>query len=165
MSRLHEPPKRHSEPRLQRRTGTPHPVALRPGLAPASESASYALPVVAICAAPFVVAGIITFYALLRFRARREEDDREPPQVYASSQIESSWTVIPIGIVVLLALVTARTILVLQEDASATHFSASTHALSGPLYDPGSPPKRAEPRFDPRYLPIDPTNGASPCTT
>ncbi len=58
-----------------------------------------------------VVAGLLT-YALLRFRYRPADADatREPPQIYGSEQIELSWTVIPVLIVVMLFLATTRVI-------------------------------------------------------
>ncbi len=57
-----------------------------------------------------VVAGMLT-YALIRFRHRSGDSDEEPPQIYGSEQIELSWTVIPILIVVMLFLTTTRDIL------------------------------------------------------
>lgn len=57
-----------------------------------------------------VVAGLL-LYALIRFRSRPEDSDREPAQIYGSNQIEVSWTVIPILIVVTLFLATTRVIL------------------------------------------------------
>jgi cytochrome c oxidase subunit 2 len=66
--------------------------------------------VLAICAGIFlVVAGLLT-YTLMRFRQRPGDEGREPPQVYGSNQIELAWTVIPIVIVFVLFLATARTI-------------------------------------------------------
>jgi cytochrome c oxidase subunit 2 len=66
--------------------------------------------VLAICAGIFlVVAGLLT-YTLIRFRQRPGDEGREPPQVYGSNQIELAWTVIPIVIVFVLFLATARTI-------------------------------------------------------
>jgi cytochrome c oxidase subunit II len=58
-----------------------------------------------------VVAGLL-LYVLVRFRARPSdgENEQEPPQIYGSNQIELSWTVIPILIVVMLFLATARVI-------------------------------------------------------
>ncbi len=56
------------------------------------------------------VAGLLT-YALIRFRQRPGDSNEEPPQIYGSDQIELSWTVIPILIVVMLFLTTARVIL------------------------------------------------------
>jgi cytochrome c oxidase subunit II len=64
--------------------------------------------VLGICAVIFVVvAGLLT-YSIIRFRRRPGEDGGEPPQVYGSNQIELAWTVVPILIVVVLFLATAR---------------------------------------------------------
>ena len=64
----------------------------------------------------FLVVGGLLLYALLRFRHRRNDANaaQEPPQIYGSNQIELSWTVIPILIVVMLFLATARVILSTQ---------------------------------------------------
>src|ERR1700744_1984946 len=71
--------------------------------------------VFAICGAIFViVAGLLT-YALFRFRRRAHQDNSEPPQVYGSNQIESAWTVIPILIVFVITMATARVIAALQD--------------------------------------------------
>jgi cytochrome c oxidase subunit II len=71
--------------------------------------------VFAICGAIFViVAGLLT-YALFRFRRRAHNDDSEPPQVYGSNQIEIAWTVIPILIVFVITMATARVIAALQD--------------------------------------------------
>jgi cytochrome c oxidase subunit 2 len=58
-----------------------------------------------------LVAGLL-LYALLRYRHRpaSANSEQEPPQIYGSNQIELSWTVIPILIVVMLFLATARVI-------------------------------------------------------
>src|SRR5262247_3935224 len=63
-----------------------------------------------------VVAGLIV-YAVLKFRATGADADREPAQVYGSNQIELAWTVIPILIVVVLFLATARGIHAIQDAA------------------------------------------------
>jgi cytochrome c oxidase subunit II len=64
--------------------------------------------VLGICAVIFVVvAGLLT-YSIIRFRRRPGEDSGEPPQVYDSNQIKLAWTVVPILIVVVLFLATAR---------------------------------------------------------
>ncbi len=51
-------------------------------------------------------------YVLVRYRMRKNapDADQEPPQIYGSNQIELSWTVIPILIVVMLFLATTRVI-------------------------------------------------------
>jgi cytochrome c oxidase subunit 2 len=61
----------------------------------------------------FIVVGGLLLYVLLRFRHRASDplSEQEPPQIYGSKQIELSWTVIPILIVVMLFLATARVIL------------------------------------------------------
>jgi cytochrome c oxidase subunit 2 len=59
-----------------------------------------------------IVAGLL-LYVLLRYRHRASspEAEQEPAQIYGSTQIELSWTVIPVLIVVVLFLATARVIL------------------------------------------------------
>ncbi len=66
--------------------------------------------VLAITAGIFLVVGSLLAYVLIRYRHREEDPDREPAQIYGSNQIELSWTVIPILIVVVLFLATARII-------------------------------------------------------
>ena len=50
----------------------------------------------------------------MRFRRRPGDDDAEPPQIYGSRQVEVAWTVIPVLIVIVLALTTARTVFQIQ---------------------------------------------------
>lgn len=68
--------------------------------------------VLGITGAIFLVVAGLLIYVLLRFRARPTGADarQEPPQIYGSNQIELSWTVIPILIVVVLFLATTRVI-------------------------------------------------------
>ena len=77
---------------------------------PAEAVYEAALLVLVICAGIFLVVGGLLAYTIIRFRRRPEDSGREPPQVYGSSQIELAWTVVPILIVFVLILVTARTI-------------------------------------------------------
>jgi cytochrome c oxidase subunit 2 len=58
----------------------------------------------------FVIVAGLLIYILVRFRRRPDEDRQEPPQVYGSTQIEAAWTVLPILIVFVLLMVTARVI-------------------------------------------------------
>ena len=60
--------------------------------------------VLAITLAIFLIVGGLLLYALIRFRHRPEDSGHEPAQIYGSNQIELSWTVIPILIVVMLFL-------------------------------------------------------------
>jgi len=64
----------------------------------------------AICGIIFLIVTGLLVYTTVRFRHRPQAVESEPPQIYGSNQIELAWTVIPILIVFVLILVTARTI-------------------------------------------------------
>jgi len=81
-----------------------------PRSAPAQSVFEISMLVLWICVGIFVIVGGLLLYTIIRFRRRRGDDGREPPQVYGSNQIELAWTVIPLLIVFVLVLVTARTI-------------------------------------------------------
>lgn len=81
---------------------------------PAKSIADYSVLVMAICAVIFLVVAGLLVYTAVRFRHRPGDEQREPAQIYGSNQIELAWTVLPILIVVVLALVTARTIADIQ---------------------------------------------------
>ena len=66
--------------------------------------------VLAITAAIFLVVFSLLSYAVVKFRRRSANDEREPVQVYGSNQVELAWTVIPVLIVVVLFLATVRVI-------------------------------------------------------
>jgi cytochrome c oxidase subunit 2 len=68
--------------------------------------------VLSITLSIFLVVGGLLLYALIRFRYRASDAHaaQEPAQIYGSNQIELSWTVVPILIVVMLFLATARVI-------------------------------------------------------
>jgi cytochrome c oxidase subunit 2 len=70
--------------------------------------------VLLISAAIFVVVFSLLAYAVVKFRKRSSDDAREPAQVYGSTQLELAWTVIPVLIVVVLFLATARVIAGIQ---------------------------------------------------
>jgi cytochrome c oxidase subunit 2 len=96
---------------------TVHAIAdiFKPLASPALAVRDLSYLVFAICGAIFViVAGLLT-YALFRFRRRASDGNSEPPQVYGSNQIEIAWTVIPILIVFVLTMATARVIGALQD--------------------------------------------------
>jgi cytochrome c oxidase subunit 2 len=77
---------------------------------PAEKIRDLAYLVLAICGGIFVaVAGLLT-YTIVRFRERPEDHLREPPQVYGSNNVEAAWTIVPVVIVIVLFLATARTI-------------------------------------------------------
>jgi cytochrome c oxidase subunit 2 len=71
--------------------------------------------VLAITGIIFAVVVTLLGYSILKFRATSVNVDREPAQVYGSTQIELAWTIIPILIVVVLFLATARVIHAIQD--------------------------------------------------
>src|SRR5258708_10062373 len=56
----------------------------------------------------FLVVFSLLSYVVVKFRRRVADAEREPAQVYGSTQIELAWTIIPILIVVVLFLATPR---------------------------------------------------------
>lgn len=63
----------------------------------------------------FVVVASLLFYAVIKFRAKKSDPEHEPAQVYGSTQVELAWTVIPIILIVVLFLTTARIIFAIQD--------------------------------------------------
>jgi cytochrome c oxidase subunit 2 len=63
----------------------------------------------------FLVVFSLLSYVLVKFRGRARDTERESAQVYGSTQIELAWTIIPILIVVVLFLATARVIHAIQD--------------------------------------------------
>jgi cytochrome c oxidase subunit 2 len=88
-----------------------------PAGTPAHSIFSLSLLVLGITTAIFLIVAALLLFAVIRYRHRAShpDADQEPPQIYGSTQIELSWTVIPILIVVLLFLATTRIILSTQD--------------------------------------------------
>jgi cytochrome c oxidase subunit 2 len=82
-----------------------------PAATPAHSIFDLSMLVLGITLAIFLIVGGMLLYALIRFRQRPEDSSREPAQIYGSTQIELSWTVIPVLIVVMLFLTTTRVIM------------------------------------------------------
>ena len=92
-------------------TGGPDiPSIFFPASTPADSIYHLSLFVLAICGAIFLVVFSLLVYSVVKFRRRPSDDGREPPQIYGSNQMELAWTVIPVLIVVVLFLATARVI-------------------------------------------------------
>lgn len=70
-----------------------------------------------ISLAIFVIVFALIAYAAIKFRRRHDDDGTEPPQVYGSNPLEAAWTIVPILVVVVLALTTARVIQDVQNAA------------------------------------------------
>jgi cytochrome c oxidase subunit II len=125
---------------------------------PAREVNELAMFVLVISAGIFVGVSALLVYALVRYRARPGEST-EPPQVFGSVQIELAWTIIPILIIVVLFLSTARVLFSVQDarkPASAVDVTVVGHQfwwefrypkygvvtaneMHVPVSDPGSP--------------------------
>jgi cytochrome c oxidase subunit 2 len=86
-----------------------------PASTPAKSIFGLSLFVLAVTGAIFLVVFALLLYSVVKFRKRRNDDGREPPQVYGSNQVELAWTIIPILIVVALFMATARVIAVVQK--------------------------------------------------
>ncbi len=85
-----------------------------PAATPAHWAFGLSMLVLSVTLAIFLIVGGLLLYAVIRFRHGLRIREREPAQIYGSNQIELSWTVIPILIVVMLFLSTTRVILETQ---------------------------------------------------
>jgi cytochrome c oxidase subunit 2 len=111
----------------------------------------------------FIVVFSLLSYVVVRFRSRAADTEREPAQVYGSTQIELAWTIIPILIVLVLFLATARVIHAIQDapkPAEAVEVTAIGHQFwwefrypglgivtANELHVPLSDPSRPTPTF------------------
>jgi cytochrome c oxidase subunit 2 len=111
----------------------------------------------------FLVVFSLLCYVVVKFRSRTGGPEREPAQVYGSTQIELAWTVIPILIVAVLFLATARVIHGIEDapmPASAVEVTAIGHQFwwefrypglgvvtANELHIPLSDPAHATPTF------------------
>ena len=86
-----------------------------PASTPANLVHHLSLFVLAVTGLIFAVVFTLLVYAVIKFRGRSVDSGREPAQVYGSTQIELAWTIIPILIVVVLFLATARVIHAVQD--------------------------------------------------
>ena len=90
------------------------PNIFRPASTPADSIFHLSLLVLTVTGLIFLVVFGLILYAIVKFR-RRGEDGREPPPIYGSNQVELAWTVIPVLIVLVLFLATARVIHSIQD--------------------------------------------------
>jgi cytochrome c oxidase subunit II len=101
-----------------------------PASTPAKSIADLSVLVFVVTGIIFVVVCTLLVYSVVKFRGRVKDAGREPAQVYGSTQIELAWTIIPILIVVVLFLATARVIHAIQdapEPAGAVQVTAIGH--------------------------------------
>ncbi len=106
------------------------PNIFTPASTPADSIYRLSLFVLAICLAIFLLVFSLLVYSVVKFRRRPDDDGREPAQIYGSNQVELAWTVIPILIVVVLFLATARVIHAVEDarfPPGATEITAVGH--------------------------------------
>ena len=90
-------------------TAPPVPSMFDPRSAPAEMILDITWLVISICAVIFVIMQALLVWAIIKYRASRHVDETgEPPQIYGSNPVELAWTVIPMLIVFVLFLVSAR---------------------------------------------------------
>ncbi len=94
---------------------SPIPNMFAPTSTPAQMEFTMSLFVIGITLGILVVVGGIWAYVNVKYRQKGESDE-EPAQVYGSPQVELAWTIIPVIIVVVLFLTTARMIFAIQDN-------------------------------------------------
>jgi cytochrome c oxidase subunit II len=104
----------HATPALAQSALTT-PSILAPASTPAHEIYALSQFVLVITGAIFVVVGGLLAFIVVKFHARDTDAQHEPAQIYGSTQVELAWTVIPVLIVVVLFLTTARVIFAIQD--------------------------------------------------
>jgi cytochrome c oxidase subunit II len=87
----------------------------KPLATPAELISDLSILTLVICGVVFLTVGSLLAYAVIRFGYRKGDDRSEPAQVYGSNQVEIAWTVIPILIVFVLAMSTARVTSAVQD--------------------------------------------------
>src|SRR5713101_8193597 len=111
-----------------------------PASTPAKTIFGLSIFVLAVTAVIFIVVGTLLVYSVVKFRSRAADAGREPAQVYGSTQIELAWTVIPVLIVAVLFLATARVIHAIQDvpkPAEAVEVTAIGHQFWWEFRYPG----------------------------
>jgi cytochrome c oxidase subunit II len=130
---------------------------------PADSIYGLALFVLAITGAIFLTVFILLVYSAVKFRRKANDDGREPPQVYGSNQLELAWTVIPVLIVTVLFLTSARVIHQVQDARQPAgaievtvvghqfwweyHYPKYGFVTANELHVPVSDPKHPTPTF------------------
>ncbi|RRA48000.1 cytochrome c oxidase subunit II [Acidipila sp. EB88] len=94
---------------------SPTPNMFAPTSTPAQQEYVMSLFVLAITGGILLVVGGIWAYVVWKFR-EKEPTETEPAQIYGSPQVELAWTIIPVILVVVLFLTTARMIFAIQDN-------------------------------------------------
>ena len=136
-----------------------------PAGTPSHSVYTLSLLVLSITLAIFLVVAGLLLFALIKYRYRPADANaaQEPAQIYGSNQIELSWTVIPVLIVVMLFLATARVLysteyaIKPQKALDVTvighqfwweyRYPASGVVIANELHVPVSDPKHPQPTY------------------
>ena len=86
-----------------------------PNSTPADQIFGLSMFVLVVTGVIFAIVFSLLFYAAVKFRKRADDDLREPLQIYGSDQLELAWTVIPVLIVIVLFMTSARVIHSVQD--------------------------------------------------
>lgn len=101
---------------LARAAGEASPTNIfAPASTPASSIFDLSMLVLIVTGVIFVIVAGMLLYAAVKFRHRRGDDRQEPLQIYGSDQLELAWTVIPVLIVIVLFMTSARIIHAVQD--------------------------------------------------
>ncbi len=102
----------------------------KPLATPAEKVADLSILTIAVCAVIFVIVAGLLAYTVIRFGYREGDARSEPPQVYGSNQAELAWTVVPVLIVFVLSMATARVTSGIQDQripVDALHITVTGH--------------------------------------
>jgi cytochrome c oxidase subunit 2 len=116
------------------------PNIFKPESTPADSIFRLSLLVLTITALIFLVVFSLIVYSIVKYRRRDGGDHSEPPQLYGSNQVELAWTVIPVLIILVLFLATARVIHSVQdapEPPTSTRVTAIGHQFWWEFRYPG----------------------------
>jgi cytochrome c oxidase subunit II len=86
-----------------------------PDSTPADQIFGLSIFVLTVTGIIFAIVFGLLLYAAIKFRKRTNDDLREPLQIYGSDQLELAWTVIPVLIVIVLFMTSARVIHSVQD--------------------------------------------------
>lgn len=101
---------------LARAAGEASPTNIfAPASTPAKSVFDLSMLVLIVTGVIFVIVAGLLSYAAVKFRHRWGDDRQEPLQIYGSDQLELAWTVIPVLIVIVLFMTSARVIHAVQD--------------------------------------------------
>jgi cytochrome c oxidase subunit 2 len=86
-----------------------------PNSTPADEIFGLSMFVLVVTGTIFAIVFGLLLYAAIKFRKRGNDNLHEPLQIYGSDQLEMAWTVIPVLIVIVLFMTSARVIHAVQD--------------------------------------------------